>query len=222
MKVSQENYHFVLEHIHDASGALLACELLTRFNPSNDESMGAATFMTQPVNRRIALFEEQLEIVSEIVDGNPPPHLVSINIDAEIAEHFLSQTRLLRRIRELDCLRFEVSEEFSHLNNHSGAKMLERIALHCPLWLDDFGSGNSNLNTVIDGNFEYVKIDKRFFWRYGESHTFGKLIDYILPYCKGIIVAGVVNVEHKKLLLPLDISGVQGVTSKRVNIHAFG
>jgi EAL domain-containing protein (putative c-di-GMP-specific phosphodiesterase class I) len=32
------------------------------------------------------------------------------------------------------------------------------------LWLDDFGSGNAGINAIRGYHFDYVKIDKDFFW----------------------------------------------------------
>ncbi|WP_072166380.1 EAL domain-containing protein [Erwinia sp. Leaf53] len=222
MNVKPDNEQFVLEPIYTQTGNLFAFELLThvdlaRGNDALSDGHGTPLFPAS-ARQRIALFEEQLETVDRLTRGSLLPPLISVNVDADIAEHVLSSSDVTRRTSTLGRLRFEISEEYSHLNTPGGEKMLQRLSRHCPLWLDHFGAGNSSLVTVINGNFEYVKINKNFFWRYGESHTFGNIIEHVIPYCKGVIVDGVENNQFKEILLPFDISGVQGFVWEPGNI----
>ena len=87
--------------------------------------------------------------------------------------------------------------------------LLRELAELYPLWLDDLGRGDSTLNAVTANIFEYVKIDKHFFWQHNK-HTFPILINNIKKYCLGVIVVGVENQDESEQLKGSNIDAMQG------------
>ncbi|STS93075.1 cyclic diguanylate phosphodiesterase (EAL) domain-containing protein [Klebsiella variicola] len=60
------------------------------------------------------------------------------------------------------CVHFEVTENAENLLNNSLAAW--QNPQDTSLWLDDFGSGYAGINAIRGYHFDYVKIDKDFFW----------------------------------------------------------
>ncbi|RWR01798.1 hypothetical protein ED28_12305 [[Pantoea] beijingensis] len=206
-------YLFSFEPIYTVSGSLFAFELMTRCaaveNPNGCQQALSAGDCQRSVTQKITLFEEQIGVISDRFFSDKDAPIISVNIDTDISKYILGNLSMRNMLKKMPRLRFEVNEEIFHLNS-TDAENWKKITQYCPVWLDRFGFGNSSLITVIDGHFEYVKISKDFFCKYKESTALRKLLDYIKPYCKGIIVEGAGTSSFRDLLTSLQIFALQG------------
>ncbi|CNK63355.1 MULTISPECIES: EAL domain-containing protein [Yersinia] len=213
MKLNIEvNCSYVCEPIHKQDGSLLAVELLSRFSAKSvDLSMDVEQFIRElGVEGKTKLFHDQLRAVktySEWFIANNV--LLSINIDFDLASVIVSDDSTRRMMDEVPFLRLEIMETFSNLSDGMNNPLLRELAGRYPLWLDDLGSGGSTLNAVTANIFEYVKIDKHFFWQHNK-HTFPILINNIKKYCLGVIVVGVENQDESAQLKGSNIDAMQG------------
>ncbi|CNH87252.1 cyclic diguanylate phosphodiesterase domain-containing protein [Yersinia massiliensis] len=213
MKLNIEvNCSYVCEPIHKQDGSLLAVELLSRFSAKSvDLSMDVEQFIRElGVEGKTELFHDQLRAVktySEWFIANNV--LLSINIDFDLASVIVSDDSTRRMMDEMPFLRLEIMETFSNLSDGMNNPLLRELAGRYPLWLDDLGSGGSTLNAVTANIFEYVKIDKHFFWQHNK-HTFPILINNIKKYCLGVIVVGVENQDESAQLKGSNIDAMQG------------
>lgn len=205
MKLNIEvNCSYVCEPIHKQDGSLLAVELLSRFSAKSvDLPIDVENFInTLDVDGKTDLFQDQLRAVKVYRDWFIAHHvLLSINIDFDLASVIVTD--------ELPFLRLEIMETFSNLSDGMNNPLLRDLAERYPLWLDDLGSGGSTLNAVTANIFEYVKIDKHFFWQHNK-HTFPILINNIKKYCLGVIVVGVENQDEFEQLKGSNIDAMQG------------
>ncbi|HBM8748966.1 TPA: EAL domain-containing protein, partial [Escherichia coli] len=64
------------------------------------------------------------------------------------------------------------------------------------IWLDDLGSGNSTIHTLIRNKFQAVKLDKSFFQKHSMKPHFSALIDNIKRFCPLVIAEGVENKDY--------------------------
>ncbi|CRY53135.1 MULTISPECIES: EAL domain-containing protein [Yersinia] len=213
MKLNIEvNCSYICEPIHKQDGSLLAVELLSRFSAKSvDLSMDVEQFIRElGVEGKTKLFHDQLRAVktySEWFIANNV--LLSINIDFDLASVIVSDDSTRCMIDEMPFLRLEIMETFSNLSDGMNNPLLRELAGRYPLWLDDLGSGGSTLNAVTANIFEYVKIDKHFFWQHNK-HTFPILINNIKKYCLGVIVVGVENQDESAQLKGSNIDAMQG------------
>ncbi|QKJ86293.1 EAL domain-containing protein [Paramixta manurensis] len=204
------DYQFVLEPIYTPGNTLFAYELLTKFTtpgkfpftPQQDN-----TFFQLTQAQKITLFEQQLHIALKLSSQQRGVPLISLNVDKDLIDYLLSNNAILSVLKPLRGLRLEVAETFTF---STSSAELTQLAHYCPLWLDDFGAGNTNLTVAFDGNFEYIKIDKSFFWKYGSGNAFRDVITHLHPHCAGIIVEGIENEAHRKITESLHIGGLQG------------
>lgn len=213
MKLNIEvNCSYVCEPIHKQDGSLLAVELLSRFSAKSvDLSMDVEQFIRElGVAGKTELFHDQLRAVKTysewFITNNV---LLSINIDFDLASVIVSDDSTRRMMDEMPFLRLEIMETFSNLSDGMNNPLLRELAERYPLWLDDLGSGGSTLNAVTANIFEYVKIDKHFFWQHNK-HTFPILINNIKKYCLGVIVVGVENQDELTQLKGSNIDAMQG------------
>lgn len=144
---------------------------------------------------------------------------VSINIsrlDFELCDIFgiLEETR-----REFDIPRcmldIEITESALNDNvryiSHECDKMRTR-GYH--LWLDDFGSGYSSLNTIAEYEFDVLKMDLIFLRSYEHNPRTGQLMTYIIKGACGMglepLCEGVETAEHFKFLRETGCVRAQG------------
>jgi len=67
------------------------------------------------------------------------------------------------------------------------------------VWLDDFGSGYSSLNTLQDFNFDVIKVDMRFLRSYGTNKNSEIIVSSIIDMAKKLGVKSLVEgVETEK------------------------
>lgn len=209
--ISEASRHYVMEPIYNCQNTMFAMELLTRFDGgiSTEEHIRN---MNPSEKQRLLI--DQLECVAKkrsyFIDNNL---LLAINIDYSMAVFLLQNHHIEHLLDDLSFIRFEINERFPNLNDGKRNPLLSKLYNRYPLWLDDFGSGNANIYAVSQSLFNYVKLDKEFYWemlRNRKGHLLPALVSNIKKYCQGVIVEGVQNQSEYFLLKNCGVDGMQG------------
>ncbi|QGY30452.1 EAL domain-containing protein [Pantoea cypripedii] len=211
----QQQYVFILEPVYGLSGNLIAWELLTRFADDTDinhehHSARESGFFSQlSTEEKWQIFLLQLEHLEQLYRKGFQ-QIISVNINRDIVTSIFTDGEVQQKLELLPFFRFEISAFFIARYTRADLLILKGLAKIAPLWLDDFGPGYSNLTMMSSGIFECVKIDKAFFWKYGENHIFDILLGHLNDLCNGVIVEGVETQRHVELLANKAIYGMQG------------
>lgn len=211
----QQQYVFILEPVYGLTGKLIAWELLTRFaddadiNHERHSTTQSSLFSHLSTEEKWQIFQFQVEHLEKLY-RNGFQQIISVNINRDIVTRLFSDAEVQQRLELMPFFRFEISAFFIARYTRADLLILKGLAKIAPLWLDDFGPGYSNLTMMSSGIFECVKIDKAFFWKYGENHIFDILLGHLNDLCSGVIVEGVETQRHVELLANKAIYGMQG------------
>ncbi|MGK3138057.1 EAL domain-containing protein [Pantoea trifolii] len=208
---------FLLEPVYDLSGQVIARELLTRLaddadiNNKRNPERDVGFFSQLSADVKWQLFLHQIEKLIQLYQKGFD-QIVSVNVDRDIVASIFKDAEMQEKLAQLTLLRLEISAFFTARFNSADLLILKGVAkvTPAPLWLDDFGPGYSNLSMFDSGIFEIVKIDKEFFWQFGNGRTFDILLNHLNELCTGVIVEGVENQQQVDLLAHKAIYGMQG------------
>ena len=133
---------------------------------------------------------EDLCTLKEVGEPVVPVSINLSRLDFELCDifEFTEHHRLRNRV-EREFLDIEITE--SALNDDSS--QLQTGVLHFRdagyhIWVDDFGSGYSSLNHLLDYDFDVLKLDLEFLRTYDRNQRSGELIRHII---QGAIDMGV-------------------------------
>ncbi|MEE4410139.1 MULTISPECIES: EAL domain-containing protein [unclassified Serratia (in: enterobacteria)] len=216
---------YVFQPVYSMEGRLLAVEILCRFNSlDGDLAMPADIGINLlTASQRIELFHEQLRL-AERHAGWFIEHdvLLTLNIEETLVDVILTDDFLCQRLRQWPFIAFEISEGFPNLSAGKNNAKVSRLSEIFTLWLDDFGSGQATLTALYDGLFDYVKIDKRFYWQLFAHQGYDVVIDSLLKninlLCKGVIVCGIEKKEYFNKLRHAGVFGLQGFLWSSVGV----
>jgi EAL domain-containing protein (putative c-di-GMP-specific phosphodiesterase class I) len=80
--------------------------------------------------------------------------------------------------------------------------------------LDDYGSGFSNINYIVDLPFSIVKLDKYIVWAAMRNVTSRRVIEHTVAMFKSInlniVAEGVEDIEMVKILTDMGVDYLQG------------
>ena len=155
----------------------------------------------------------------KLKDAKEPVVPVSVNLsrlDFELCDVFQMVEEARAEydvpVRMLD---LEVTE--SALNEKDDLLKNEAIRLRergYQLWLDDFGSGYSSLNTLTEYAFDVLKLDLVFLRSYDHNPKTGALLNYIVAGARGMglmpLCEGVETEAHYHFLQNIDCERAQG------------
>ena len=103
-----------------------------------------------------------------------------------------------------------MNENFGHIKDEC-KKMHD---LGYSIWLDDFGSGYSSLNNLVEYSFDVLKLDMVFLRSYDRNPKTSTLMNYIIEGGKAMGISplceGVETEEHYKFLKEAGCDRVQG------------
>ncbi|WP_199639082.1 EAL domain-containing protein [Serratia sp. PAMC26656] len=208
---------YVFQPVYSMDGRLLAVEILCRFNSlDGDLAMPAdigITLLTPA--QRVELFNEQLRLAEQhacwFIEHDV---LLTLNIEETIVDAILADDLLCQRLRQWSFIALEISEAFPNLSAGKNNTKVSRLSEMFTLWLDNFGSGQATLTALYDGLFDYVKIDKHFYWQLFAHQGYDVVIDSLLKninlLCKGVIVCGIEKKEYFNKLRHAGVFGLQG------------
>ncbi|CAI0840510.1 MULTISPECIES: EAL domain-containing protein [Serratia] len=208
---------YVFLPIYAMTGRLLAVELLTRFTGSGDNlamptEIGLRLLTPE---QRIELFTDQLTLAEKhaswfVANGVT----LTINIEETVVDWLLGSETRRQRVQQLPFIAFEINESFPNLSAGKDNVKIRSLSDYFSLWLDGFGSGKATLTALYDGLFDFVKIDKRFYWQLVTQQGYDLVIDSLLKninqLCKGVIVCGIEKHEYFNKLTNTGVLGLQG------------
>ncbi|MBR6451533.1 MAG: EAL domain-containing protein, partial [Lachnospiraceae bacterium] len=144
---------------------------------------------------------------------------VSVNIsrlDFELCDIFgiVEETRekydIPRSMIELEITESALNDNVGYIK--SECDRMRELGYH--VWLDDFGSGYSSLNTLAEYAFDVLKLDLIFLRNYDHNPKTGKLMSYIISGAKGMglepLCEGVESEEHYDFLKRTGCERAQG------------
>ncbi len=154
-----------------------------------------------------------------LIDKGEDAVPVSVNIsrlDFELCDIF----GIIEEIRKnagipYDMLDIEITE--SALNDNVGyikseCERMRKMGYH--IWLDDFGSGYSSLNTIAEYDFDVLKLDLVFLRSLEHNQKTGTLMTYIVNGARDMKIAplceGVENAEQFEFLKQIGCERAQG------------
>lgn len=159
------------------------------------------------------------EDLAALREAGEPLVPVSVNLsrlDFELADVFeVIETHRKHYGIEPGLVDIEITE--STLNENS-LYLLDAIAQFRDagyrIWVDDFGSGYSALNSLLDYDFEVLKLDLEFLRTYDEHPRAGVLISNVIQMARGMNVEplqeGVERQEHFDFLREMGCEMAQG------------
>jgi diguanylate cyclase (GGDEF)-like protein len=156
---------------------------------------------------------------NRIIENGDPMVPASVNIsrlDFELCDicSLIEETRKKYNVpREM--LDIEITE--SALNDNIGrikSECLKMRELGYQIWLDDFGSGYSSLNSLTEYSLDVLKLDMVFLRSYDHNSKTGILMNYIVDGARGMGLAplceGVETEEHYEFLKKIGCEKAQG------------
>ena len=208
-----------------ATKKVCGCEALARWD---DPLMGY-----MPPSRFIATLEEFHMIhkvdcfvlehicqdLARLKELGEPVVPVSVNLsrldfDAcdifEICEGHLAAYGIDRSLIDIEITESSLNDDFAHLTRE-----ISRFRnAGYRIWVDDFGSGYSALNSLLDYDFDVLKLDLEFLRTYDEHPKAQELISHMVQVARGLGVEplqeGVERPNHLELLEKLGCEMAQG------------
>ena len=128
----------------------------------------------------------------------------------KIVEEMRKKYDVPRNMLDLEITESCMNENFGHIKDEC-RKMRE---LGYQIWLDDFGSGYSSLNTLTEYSFDVLKLDMVFLRSFDHNPKTAKLMTYIIEGAKGMgllpLCEGVETKEHYEFLKKAGCEKAQG------------
>ncbi|MBM7343213.1 EAL domain-containing protein [Pantoea coffeiphila] len=210
---------YVYQKMFSPEGKLVAVECLSRF----DRITVSPDVFFRNVNNSLRedIFIEQLAQAEQHRDWFLDNAVfLTINIDDHILS-LLQRHDIAERIERLEHVHFEVAEYSVSLLGHAPVNRL--LPLNVSLWLDDFGSGYAGIGAIRGYHFNYVKIDKEFFWHLIEKEHGRQLMQALITFLSKnnhrVIIEGVENEEHQRWLSGMEWFAMQGFYWQEVSIE---
>ena len=165
------------------------------------------------------VIKQVFEDLSKLIAAGEPVVPVSVNLsrlDFELCDVF-AITEQYRRLNNVPKGLVDIEITESTLNENS-LYLLDAIQQFRDagyrVWVDDFGSGYSALNSLLDYDFEVLKLDLEFLRTYDEHPRAGVLIKNVIQMARGMDVEplqeGVQRQEHLDFLREVGCEMAQG------------
>ncbi|MBQ6442011.1 MAG: EAL domain-containing protein [Lachnospiraceae bacterium] len=155
----------------------------------------------------------------ESLDDGKPVVPVSLNLsrlDFELSdvfskvEAYREDQRLPRRLLDIEITESALNENDEHIRD-------EALRFHdagYQIWIDDFGSGYSSLNTLVEYTFDVLKMDMQFMRSFDKNPKTKLLLHYIVDSANRMgfqtLQEGVETEEHYQFLKAVDCVKAQG------------
>ncbi|HCB1793691.1 TPA: EAL domain-containing protein, partial [Klebsiella quasipneumoniae] len=210
---------YVFQKMFSSEGTLVAVECLSRFDHISVSPEDFFRYASAEL--RESIFMEQLALIDKHKQWfNIHGISATINVDDHIL-NVLLRPEVKALVEHIGCVHFEVTEASNKLLNNALATWGK--AHSTTLWLDDFGSGNANINAFRGYHFNYVKIDKDFFWHLMKKESGRPLMDALVTFFSrnhhNVIIEGVESEAHKEWLQGMEWFAIQGHYWKEVSIE---
>lgn len=216
---SDISIRYVFQKMFSSEGTHVAVECLSRFDHISVSPEDFFRYASAEL--RESIFMEQLALIDKHKQWfNIHGISATINVDDHIL-NVLLRPEVKAFVEHIGCVHFEVTEASNKLLNN--ALVTWGKAHSTTLWLDDFGSGNANINAFRGYHFNYVKIDKDFFWHLMKKESGRPLMDALVTFFSrnhhNVIIEGVESEAHKEWLQGMEWFAIQGHYWKEVSIE---
>ncbi|MFC2662544.1 MAG: EAL domain-containing protein, partial [Eubacterium sp.] len=209
--------------VRSLSGAICGAEALSRWHDPEYGNISPAVFIPVLEQAHVIhlldsyVVKQTCESIREVLDHGDEPMPISINLSrldftdtdpVEVTEKNVERYDIPR-----DCLCIEITETSLMRDTVTIRNAMEHFqALGYQVWMDDFGSGYSSLNTLKDFSFDEIKIDMMFLTSFTEkSRTILKSIVAMAKSMKILTLAeGVETKEQFEFLRQIGCEKVQG------------
>lgn len=210
---------YVFQKMYSPQGGLVAVECLSRF--SHDSLAPEYFFHHSDVELRENILMEQLAILEKHQDWFIKNNVIAtINVDDDTL-NLLCQPAVSEITEQLRFIHFEVKEDSRILLDNTSMQW-NKLPQLSTFWLDDFGSGYAGMDAIRHYNFDYVKIDKDYFWYLMRKNSGRQLMDALVTFLAqnnhNVIIEGVESLAHKHWLSGMDWYAIQGHYWEEVSI----
>ena len=128
----------------------------------------------------------------------------------EISERYRSRYGLPRDMLDIEITESALNENSSHLQ--AEVRKFRNAGYH--IWIDDFGSGYSSLNTLVDYEFDVLKLDLQFMRSFDNNPKTGDLLKHVVLASGEMgfetLQEGVETEDHLKFLREIGCEKAQG------------
>jgi len=165
------------------------------------------------------IIKKVCEELCHLIEAGEPVVPVSVNLSRldfelcdifELTEHFRMQYGLPRNLIDIEITESALTENSAHLQN----EVRRFRTAGYQIWIDDFGSGYSSLNHLMNYEFDVLKLDLEFLRTYDEHPDAAKLIRHIIQAALELgirpLQEGVETKEHLEFLKSIGCKCAQG------------
>ncbi len=128
----------------------------------------------------------------------------------ELTEHCVNLYGIPRDMIDIEITESAMNDDSENLKTE--VSRFRRSGYH--IWIDDFGSGYSSLNNLMDYEFDVLKLDLEFLRTFDRNRKAGQLIKYIVYCAKEMGVQplqeGVETEDHLEFLKSIGCERAQG------------
>jgi C_GCAxxG_C_C family probable redox protein len=162
------------------------------------------------------MWKEACELLSKCAKNGIKDCPISVNV----SRHHLKDTRFIEELRkyidennvEKPLIQLEITET---VNDQLISQMAEKLKDEgFTLLMDDFGSGYSSLNVLLETPFDVIKLDKKFMDNMMNSDKGKTILEHVISMAEdmglGIVAEGVETKEQVELLKKIGCGDVQG------------
>lgn len=144
---------------------------------------------------------------------------ISVNLsrmDFQLTDIFEDVERIRQEYRvPCDRLNIEITEGALSLDDGHLSRQISRFReAGYEVWMDDFGSGYSSLNTLKDYDFDLIKFDMRFLRDFGKKHKSEVILQSLVNMAKELgihtLAEGVETEEQYQFLKDIGCEVCQG------------
>ncbi|AXW87681.1 diguanylate phosphodiesterase [Lonsdalea britannica] len=211
--------NYLFSPVYSLDARLLAVEMTGRFHSVAGNLAMPQSILLSLLDRsqKVALFKEQLLIIKSKASWfRDNQVMVLLKIDRALSELVIRDEKIKMTLNELSFIQLEINEIYPNLDEGKENPNILALSESFNLWLDNFGSGKTNLKPFYDGLFRHVKLDPRFVQRLLTRPTEVSMITPMLSVIKKhnagmmVIAQGIDSPALLEKSYDLDISGVQG------------
>ena len=207
------------------TGKICGYEALVRWVDPNVGTLSPADFIDTLENYHLIhkidtyVVERVCKDYNRVIENGDAIVPASINfssLDFELCDIFgiVESTRKKYNV-PINMLDLEITESVLKDNpGHIKDECDKMRKLGYQVWLDDFGSGYSSLNNLVEYDFDVVKLDMVFLRSYDTNQRTALLMNYIIDGARALgvmpLCEGVETEEHFKFLQEIGCEKAQG------------
>jgi C_GCAxxG_C_C family probable redox protein len=204
------------------TGKIVGAEALVRwFNPERGKIYPSDFIPVMEENGFIInvdyyIWKEACGLIKKCVENGIEDCPISVNV----SRHHLKDTRFIDEISKYidesniskPLIQLEITET---VNDELISQMATRLKDEgFTLLMDDFGSGYSSLNVLLETPFDIIKLDKKFMDNMMDSEKGKTILEHVVAMADdmglGIVAEGVETEEQVELLKKIGCGDVQG------------